>query len=367
MRQTVCLNMIVKDEAHVIRRCLESVRPLIDRWLIVDTGSSDGTQDVVRAALADLPGELVERPWKDFGHNRTEALELARGKADYLFFIDADDVLEFEPGFVRPTFDAEAYDIAIRYAELAYQRMTMVSAALPWRWEGVLHEYLEAGRPVSRALLRGVTMRIVGGGGRSRIDEREKFERDARVLERALAEHPSNTRYAFYLAQSWRDAGQPERALAAYERRAAMGGFEEEVFVSRLQAARMARRLGWPAAEVIDRYLRAHDARPRRAEALGDLASYLRETGNRWPTALLVAQRAVAIPQPDDVLFVEPEWYAWRCLDELAVAAFWAGEFDVSRKACERLLAEGRLPGAHRGRVASNLDFSLEALGRPRR
>jgi glycosyltransferase involved in cell wall biosynthesis len=364
MRQTVCLNMIVKDEAHVIRRCLASVRPLIDHWLIVDTGSSDGTQAVVREAMAGLPGELLERPWKDFGHNRSEALDLARGRADYLLFIDADDVLEFTPGFARPVLTAEAYELEIHYAELVYRRIALVSAALPWRWEGVLHEYLEAGRPASRALLPGVVMRILGGGGRSQMHEREKFERDARVLEQALAQHPANARSAFYLAQSWRDAGDAERALAAYEYRARMGGFEEEVFQALLQAARMARRLQRPAAEVIERYLRAHDARPRRAEALGDLASYLRECGDRWPTALLVAREAAAIPRPDDVLFVEPEWYEWRCLDELGIAAYWAGHPDESRAACERLLGAAGLPADHRARVEANLRFAMASLGR---
>jgi len=361
--QTVCLNMIVKDEAHVIRRCLDSVRPLIDRWLIVDTGSSDGTQDVVREALRDVPGELVERPWVDFGHNRSQALELARARGDYLFFIDADDVLEFEPGFVRPALTEQAYELEIRYGELLYRRVCLVDASLPWRWLGVLHEYLEAGRPVSRALLPGVAMRIVGGGGRSQLEQREKFARDAQVLERALAGEPGNARYAFYLAQSLRDAGEPVRALAAYERRAAMGGFAEEVFVSLLQAARLARALGHPRAEVIDRYLRAHDARPVRAEPLGDLAGYLRECGDRWSSAYLVARHALEIPQPPDVLFVEPEWYRWRSLDEFAVAAYWTGRMEESRRACEQLLREGALPEAHRGRIESNLAFALGALG----
>jgi glycosyltransferase involved in cell wall biosynthesis len=70
--------MIVKDEAHVIERCLRSVLPFVDWWVVADTGSSDGTQDLVRSTLAALPGELVERPWVDFGHNRQEVLELAR-------------------------------------------------------------------------------------------------------------------------------------------------------------------------------------------------------------------------------------------------------------------------------------------------
>jgi glycosyltransferase involved in cell wall biosynthesis len=99
MKPTICLNVIVKDETPMIRRCLESVRPLIDSWVIVDTGSTDGTQDVIRDVYGDLPGELYERPWRGFDGSRTEAIELARARADYLLFVDADDVMEMVPAF----------------------------------------------------------------------------------------------------------------------------------------------------------------------------------------------------------------------------------------------------------------------------
>src|SRR5690606_19196219 len=98
-RQSICLNMIVKNEARVIERCLRSVRPFITTWVIVDTGSTDGTQDLIGRLLADVPGELHERPWVNFGHNRSEALALARDKADYILLIDADEVLEYQPDF----------------------------------------------------------------------------------------------------------------------------------------------------------------------------------------------------------------------------------------------------------------------------
>jgi glycosyltransferase involved in cell wall biosynthesis len=363
-RPTICLNMIVKDEAPVIRRCLESVRPIVDRWVIVDTGSSDATRDIVRDVLADLPGELHDRPWRDFGHNRTEALELARGHGDYLFFIDADDVLEFEPGFERSTLGADAYELEIHYAQLVYRRVCLVAARLPWRWQGVLHEYLECGRPFAREVLRGARMHIVGGGARSQVEEREKFARDAAVLESALLAAPNDTRYQFYLAQSLRDAGQLERAAAAYDRRAQMGGFAEEVFCAHLEGARLARRLGRTPTEIIDRYLRAHESRPTRAEALGELAMYLRESGPRWELAFVFAQRAIQIPLPDDVLFVEPEWYAWRCLDEFSIAAYWVGRFSASIDACRELLEKRSVPQTQVGRIRANLGFAEAASGR---
>src|SRR6266850_5078965 len=91
---TVCLTMIVKDEAHVIERCIESVLPFIDCWAVVDTGSTDGTQEKIRSLLADLPGELIESPWKGFAESRNESLRLAEGQADYMLVMDADHVFK---------------------------------------------------------------------------------------------------------------------------------------------------------------------------------------------------------------------------------------------------------------------------------
>src|SRR5437879_11130759 len=71
----ICLNMIVRNEGLVIERCLNSVRPFIHSWAIADTGSTDNTQAIVRNALRDLPGQLIERPWVDFSTNRNRSEE----------------------------------------------------------------------------------------------------------------------------------------------------------------------------------------------------------------------------------------------------------------------------------------------------
>ncbi len=73
--------MIVKNEAHVVLRCLESVRLLIDYVVIEDTGSTDGTQQIIRDWLwrENLRGVVIEEPWRDFAYNRSHALaKLAR-------------------------------------------------------------------------------------------------------------------------------------------------------------------------------------------------------------------------------------------------------------------------------------------------
>ncbi len=360
--KTVCLNMIVKNEAHVIRRCLESVRPLVDSWVILDTGSTDGTQDVIREALADLPGALYESPWKGFDLSRSEAIGLARDRADYLLFIDADDVMETVPGFTMPELSHDCYDFEVRHGSLVHWRATMVSTRLPWRYVGVLHEYLECDTRFDRATFEGARMVIMGGGGRLQGSQREKYLRDAAVLKGGLAKEPDNTRYQFYLAQSWRDAGEPAKALAAYDRRAGMGGFAEEAFCARLYAARLAVDLKrrWP--ELISRFLEAHESRPTRVEPLGELARLCRVKGERWPLAYTFARRAVEIPQPQDILFVEHGWYEWRSLDELAVSSYWMGEYRESLECCEKLLDGGKLPEEHRPRIVANRDFALGKL-----
>ncbi|MFD0513113.1 glycosyltransferase [Streptomyces aureus] len=107
VQPSICLCMIVKNESVAIERCLASVRDLITTWVISDTGSTDGTQKIIRNALRDIPGELHEEPWVDFGQNRSLNISHARGKADYLLLLDADH--EIRQDDALPPLTADAY------------------------------------------------------------------------------------------------------------------------------------------------------------------------------------------------------------------------------------------------------------------
>jgi glycosyltransferase involved in cell wall biosynthesis len=362
---SICLSMIVKNEAHVIERCLTSVLPVIDSWCIVDTGSTDGTQEVVKSFFAKhgKPGQLYESPWRDFGSNRSEAISLAeclKPRPDYLLVIDADDILIVPQGWRKPNLDKDAYFLQIDDAQLVYKRLQVFKTNRGFHYEGVLHEVLMPVDGRTTGTIEGLVYKRTGGGSRSA--DPKKYHRDAEILQAALANDPTNARYAFYLAQSWRDAGENEKCWAAYEHRAAMGGWEEEVYVALYEAARARERLEQPQERVIDAFLKAYDARPTRAEPLSYLAAYLRFRG-RQRAAYPFAKMAAEMDRPADILFVDQEVYAWRALDEYAVASFWMHEYDDCYRACQRLLNGGRLPLSERDRVKGNQAMASEQMG----
>ncbi|WP_395027842.1 glycosyltransferase family 2 protein [Comamonas odontotermitis] len=346
--------MIVKNETPVIERCLASVRPWIDYWVIVDTGSIDGTQALVHKAMEGVPGELHERPWKDFGHNRNEALQLARPQADYLLFIDADEQLTVPAGFTWPRLTADGYYLTCRMDGLEYQRNGLIATDVDWRWMGVLHEYLDAPHAQPWQLLHGPAIDVSHDGARAR--DPSTYLKDAALLEKALKNEPDNIRYVFYLAQSYRDARQHEASLAQYQRRASMGGWEEERWFAQFQAATQLEKVSAPPQTVQEAYLSAYAARPQRAEPLCMLARYYRERGD-FALAALFALQASRIPMPTDILFVDTEVYRWRALDELAVSAYYTPHRAQGREALCQLLAEQQFPAYERQRIEANQQF----------
>jgi tetratricopeptide (TPR) repeat protein len=360
---TICLNMIVKNEAKVIRRCLDSVKDLVDHWVIVDTGSTDGTQDLIRTALDGVPGELHERPWKDFGFNRSEALALARDKADYSLIIDADEILIRAPGFRMPELVADAYMTVHQAGEsgTSFYLTQIVKNTLPWRYVGVLHEVIACDEKHVDEKLEGLVCKGFFDSGRN-ADPKAKYESDARVLEKALETEPDNARYVFYLAQSYRDSGNLARAIETYRRRASMAGWEEEVWYSLFQVAVLLERQGGDFAPALAAYLAAYQARPTRAEPLCELARHFRQV-NQYATAYLFASHAATMTRPNDILFLDHTVYDWRALDELAVSAFYVGHAREALAAADRLLSEGKLPANERARVEANREFSKNALG----
>jgi len=359
----ICLNMIVKNEAHVIERCLRSVLPHIDSWAIVDTGSTDGTQDVIRGVLAGLPGELVERPWVDFSHNRNEALQLAHRHGDYALVIDADDVFEADADFAWGTLGAPGYMLEIVHSEAgAWWRIALMRLGLDWRWEGVIHEVPNSQHLAEawESKLPGARIRIVGGGARSRQSADQKYAHDIDVLRRALVDLPNNPRYTFYLAQTLRDSGRLHEALEAYRNRVEIGGWFEEVYYAKLQVAALLERTDAGYADVVAAYIDAFDYRPQRAEAPCELARYLRMK-ERYAAAFAFARIACTIERPGDLLLVDLGVYVWRARDELAVTLFYLGSYAMSANVWEELLADARLPPEERERIRSNRDAALQA------
>jgi glycosyltransferase involved in cell wall biosynthesis len=355
---TLC--MIVKNESKVISRCLESVKALVTTWVVVDTGSTDGTQALVRETMAGIVGELHERPWRDFASNRNEAVELASTFGDYLLVIDADDTLEYAADFRLPKLTEDAYQILVRYNTTSYYRTHIFNWRRGYRYEGVVHEVLTSKTAMPEVRLEGLVYRIRVEGARS--SDPEKYRNDARILEKALEGEPTNARHAFYLAQSWRDAGELEKARECYQACTTKGGWAEEVFYSYFELAKLSERLRAPEAEVIAAYLKAYEVRPARAEPLCNLARYLRER-DRIVAAYPFALAAAEIPRPGDRLFLDESVYAWRALDELAVSAYWVGHYRTALEATKKILLSPLLPEADRPRIEANQEHCKRKLG----
>lgn len=352
----LCLNMIVKNEAHVIRRCLASVRDHVDYWVIVDTGSTDGTQSIIKEFLKEIPGELHERPWVDFGHNRTEALNLAKSKSDYLLFIDADEYLKIPEGFLWPENPiADAYWLDVNYGNLTYSRCSIVKTTKNWRWEGVLHEYLTSTPDDAvKDKIRGPAVIVTHDGARAK--DPDTYKKDVYVLKKALEKEPNNHRYQFYLAQSYRDSGDIENAIIAYRERVNLGGWDEEVWYSKYQIAQLYARKKSDPAIIQHHYLSAYQFRPTRAEPLYALARYHRDRGENY-LAYIYSQQAAILPFPSDLLFVEHNIYHWAALDELAVSASYADNLEKGKVAIAQLIRDKKYPESEHQRMIQNYNF----------
>jgi glycosyltransferase involved in cell wall biosynthesis len=349
--------MIVKDESRVITRCLSSLLPIIDYWVIVDTGSTDGTQQIIKdfMDMKGIPGELHERPWVDFSHNRNEALQLAKGKSDYVFFIDADEYLTYDSDFRLPELNKDYYYVSISHGGSKYSRIMLIKNDLDWRWSGVLHEVLTPYISWSYASLEKVTNTYTTEGVRSR--DPQKYQKDAQVLEAALQKEPENRRYVFYLAQSYRDAGDLELALKNYEKRANMGGWDQEVFWSLLEIGKLKDRLERPIEEVLDSYKRAYQYRKSRVEPLYYIAQYYRSIGE-YESGYKIAKLAQSLPRSQDVLFIQQWMLDYGIPLELSVCAYWIGDYGECQKISMELLQRQDLPEEIKDCVAKNLQFA---------
>lgn len=366
---TVCLAMIVRNESAVIERCLSAVKPYIDAYAIVDTGSTDDTIAKIRAVMAQEPaiqGSVESLAWKGMSASRNDALALARGSScDYILMLDADDVWTPDEGFRWPdSLTADAYNVELRQGDAcSWSRPALMRSDAPWEYQGAFHECIVGGArvPFEQRIL-DAHIRSMPDGHRRTTEGQAKYDRIAKLGEAAVAKNPHDTRAMFYLAQSYRDADRPGKALVWYTRRAECGGFAEEVWFSLYQVASIKAQLGFPGDKVLTAFQTAYEERPSRLETLVQAAAYCRQTG-RPHLAFMYANTALTIRPTADLLFVDPGAER-RAMDELAIAALRTGRLDVALQTNSDLLRRDDLPALFRTRIEGNLDAAVAASRR---
>jgi len=326
------LAMIVKNEAHNIEQTLRSFRTVIDRWTILDTGSTDGTQDIIRRELAGVPGELHEEPFVDFSTSRNRALDLHGESTAFVVMPDSDDYLVnnltlrafCESKRSSTSLIDEAYGLNIRRGQLSYYLPLVMRTSARWRYSGRVHEC--CGRPggVTASVNVPTAMLCQDYKPQSMEATKARWGRDLELLQADKLADPRNPRASFYLAQTYECLGKPEAALLEYAHRIEIGGWADETFEAKLRSAKILSALGrWPEAERA--FLDAHDFDARRAEPLFHIANHYYGL-DRHALTYLFASRALALPKPNTTLFVDAEIYEWRAADLVAISGFYLGK-----------------------------------------
>lgn len=340
MRPLLSAVLIVKDEADTITRTLESCLDCCDWVTILDTGSTDGTQEICRRFFAEkrLPGRVHEEPFQNFAASRNRAFDLNESEPAPVFalVLDGGDVIKNPSGLRRFCLEQReggdhAYylDVINDDAIVPQTRLSRVDSR--WRYVGAVHEVLmdptrtEAQGPKISGV--SVIRPHSSEGGERRL---KRFERDLTLLKREITENPKNDRAQFYLGQTLEGLGHYAKAIQAYRRRAEMGGWDEEVWEAKYRIGLCSQKVGgfsWEKS--LQFFLEAFSARPSRAEPLYTIALHYHEADNH-ALAFTFAVGATTIPYPQgDILNIRRPMYTWGLSYLIGTHAWYLGQYEI--------------------------------------
>ncbi len=301
---------------------MQSVLPIIDTYLICDTGSTDNTPQIITDFFTQhgIQGEVIYEPFKNFGYNRTYALQKARDRATYALLLDADMIFKIEPEFDKQSLTADSYLIIQRGGSLSYHNTRLIRLDIDAKCVGPTHEYYDLPAGSRSEKLDSIWIADIGDGGA----KADKFERDIRLLKEGILEEPANGRYYFYLANSYFNTGRHEESIPYYRKRIELGGWHEEVFYAHLNLGHAYMTIGQPELAVYT-WMNGYNLHPTRAETIYEITKHYRIIGKQ-KIGMAFALLGKQIPYPkNDTLFIHNDVYDTGFDYEMSVLGYYTG------------------------------------------
>jgi len=353
----LAISQIVKDEAHVVERMLNSIKSIIDCAVFVDTGSTDGTQDVIKkwGEKNNIPVFVYERPFDNFENSRNYAMQMVKDKSQYAFWLDADETIEVSPTFDKNKLDKDLYMFNTYINAMKYTRNECWNTDKNFRWYGPVHEFIISDdQNISSGLMDGIVVRVQMDGGSWKGNIPDKYKKHSMILEDYIDNKDRNARWVFYTAQSYHDSASiPDnkaeneerlrRSVKYYrERIGRFDGYEEERFYSQFRVGTISKVLEEPWYKVHQELLKAYAMDPLRGEPIKVICDHYLNNGE-WHLAYLYTTFAMANfhgknPYPTRLLFVDESLYVWRFLEIHSAACFYTNRLDEGKKTYKELL-----------------------------
>ena len=361
------LLLMIKNESHIIGRCLTNALPHVDAISILDTGSTDDTISKCTHMLENSgkPYKITSEPFTHFGKNRTLSFQRTQlfveslgwnKDTTYAITIDADMILVPSSSWKTYPLTKPGYRIIQHTNHLIYFNTRILKCSYDWKCVGATHEYW-SGDPVENIPMEIIHINDQNDGG-CKVD---KFERDIRLLTEEMTKDTSNARAHFYLARSLHDAGRIKDAIQMYQQRIEMKGWREEVWYSHYQIAKCYEQLH--DIHNMERWANeAFSYHPLRAEPMYYLTQYFRKVSQHYK-AYHYYLKGRHIPYPSkDILFIEHQVYYGLFEFEYTILAYYVTQQTKQDGLCSTISYLNRNVPHHVPTVWDNLQFYTEPL-----
>lgn len=361
------LTQIMKNEAHVITRMLNSIRPIVDIICLVDTGSTDNSIEVVKnwGEQNKIETHVFERPFDNFENSRNYSIQMARevtagrGSDFWGFWLDADEMIEILPNFNKNNINKDLYMFNTYINVMKYTRNECYKLDKPFRFYGPVHEFIVCDeKNITSGLMDGLNVRVQMDGGSWKGNIPEKYKSHAFVLEKYIDANRQDPRWIFYTAQSYHDSAcvpdnrqeneeRLRRSMKYYKERISRNdGYPEEIFYSQFRIGTIMRVLEMPFSDTLNELLKAYSMDPLRAEPIKAIIDHYLSVGE-WNNAYLFSKFAKVNfhgknPYPQRLLFVDEALYIWKILEVHAAASFYTGRRDEAKQTFQEMVEISR-------------------------